>query len=77
MTDTSPVQLRRWTREEYDRMIDAGVLTPEDRVELIEGDRAEVLLREAFLCILCVLCILCGFTHASPAQFYFLPSANL
>ena len=25
------VQLRRWTREEYDRMIDAGVLTTEDR----------------------------------------------
>jgi Uma2 family endonuclease len=38
MTDTSAVQLRRWTREEYDRMIDAGVLTPEDRVELIEGE---------------------------------------
>ena len=32
------VQLRRWTRREYDRMIDAGVLTPEDRVELIDGD---------------------------------------
>jgi len=32
------VQLRRWTREEYDRMIDAGVLTPEDRVELIDGE---------------------------------------
>jgi Uma2 family endonuclease len=32
------VQLRRWTRHEYDRMIDTGVLTPEDRVELIDGD---------------------------------------
>jgi len=32
------VQLRRWTRQEYDRMIDAGVLTPEDRVELIDGE---------------------------------------
>jgi Uma2 family endonuclease len=38
MTDTSAVQLRRWTREEYDRMIGAGVLMPEDRVELIEGE---------------------------------------
>jgi Uma2 family endonuclease len=38
MTDTGAVQSRRWTREEYDRMIDAGVLTPEDRVELIEGE---------------------------------------
>jgi len=32
------VQLRRWTRGEYDRMIEAGVLTSEDRVELINGD---------------------------------------
>jgi Uma2 family endonuclease len=32
------VQLRRWTRQEYDRMIDAGVLTPEDHVELIDGE---------------------------------------
>ena len=37
MTDVSAVQTRRWTRQEYDRMIEAGVLTPEDRVELIEG----------------------------------------
>ena len=28
------VQLRRWSRQEYDRMIDAGVLTTQDRVEL-------------------------------------------
>ena len=34
----SAVQLRRWTREEYDRMIDAGVLTTEDRVELVDGE---------------------------------------
>jgi Uma2 family endonuclease len=34
----SAVQLRRWTRDEYDRMIDAGVLTENDRVELIEGE---------------------------------------
>jgi Uma2 family endonuclease len=32
------VQLRRWTRQEYDRMIDARVLTPEDHVELIDGE---------------------------------------
>jgi len=38
MTDSTAVQTRRWTRQEYDRMIDAGVLTPEDRVELIEGE---------------------------------------
>lgn len=32
------VQLRRWTREEYDRMIEAGVLTTQDRVELVDGE---------------------------------------
>jgi Uma2 family endonuclease len=32
------VQLRRWTRQEYDRMIDAGVLTTDDHVELIDGE---------------------------------------
>jgi len=36
MADVSAVQLRRWTRDEYNRMIEAGVLRPEDRVELIE-----------------------------------------
>jgi Uma2 family endonuclease len=34
----SAVQLRRWSRAEYDRMIDAGVLTTEDHVELIDGE---------------------------------------
>ena len=34
----SAVQVRRWTRQEYDRMIEAGVLTPDDRVELIDGE---------------------------------------
>ena len=34
----SVVQARRWTRQEYDRMIEAGVLTPDDRVELIDGE---------------------------------------
>jgi hypothetical protein len=34
----SAVQVRRWTRQEYDRMTDAGILTPSDRVELIGGE---------------------------------------
>ncbi|UFP96710.1 Uma2 family endonuclease [Gloeobacter morelensis] len=30
-------QLRAWTVEEYHRMIEAGILTTEDQVELLEG----------------------------------------
>jgi Uma2 family endonuclease len=38
MTESSAVHTRRWTRQEYDRMIETGLLTPDDRVELIEGE---------------------------------------
>src|SRR5438552_2741946 len=34
----SAVPLKRWTREEYDRLVESGVLSPEERVELLEGD---------------------------------------
>ncbi len=34
----STVQARRWTRAEYERMVAAGILTPDDRVELIDGE---------------------------------------
>jgi Uma2 family endonuclease len=34
----SAVQVRRWTRQEYERMTEAGVLTPDDRVELVGGE---------------------------------------
>ncbi|CUS38400.1 conserved hypothetical protein [Candidatus Nitrospira nitrosa] len=32
------VQIKRWTRREYDRMAEAGVLGPDERVELLEGE---------------------------------------
>lgn len=37
----SAVQLRRWTREEYQRLADVGLLGPDERVELIEGEIVE------------------------------------
>jgi len=35
--DSEPVRQRRFTREEYVRMAETGVLGPEDRTELIDG----------------------------------------
>src|SRR2546427_8189165 len=32
------LQVRRWTRQEYDRMVEAGVLAPGERAELIDGE---------------------------------------
>lgn len=34
----SVVPVKRWTREEYDRLVSAGILSPEERVELLEGE---------------------------------------
>lgn len=31
------VETHRWTRQQYEQMVDAGVLTTDDRVELIDG----------------------------------------
>jgi len=31
------VQLRKWTRVEYERLVDAEILGPDDRVELLGG----------------------------------------
>jgi hypothetical protein len=36
------LQVRRWTRGQYDKMVTAGVLSPDDRVELINGEIIEV-----------------------------------
>ena len=35
---TTPARLRRWTRAEYDRLIEIGFFQPGDPVELIGGD---------------------------------------
>jgi Uma2 family endonuclease len=32
------IEMRRWTREEYDRMIAAGMFAPGERVELVDGE---------------------------------------
>ena len=35
---TYAVRTRRWTRAEYDRLIDIGVFSPEERLELLGGE---------------------------------------
>jgi hypothetical protein len=35
---TVPVRRRRFTGDEFERMADAGIFGPEERVELIEGE---------------------------------------
>src|SRR5688572_633591 len=37
------VQVRRWTRDEYEKMLDAGVFSPDERVELIDGEILKVM----------------------------------
>jgi Uma2 family endonuclease len=32
------IEMRRWTREEYDKMIAAGIFASGDRVELVDGE---------------------------------------
>ena len=32
------IEMRRWTREEYDKMIAAGVFSPGERLELVDGE---------------------------------------
>ena len=35
---SSTVRRRRWTREEFERIVDAGGFGPEDRIELLDGE---------------------------------------
>lgn len=39
---TAELPLKRWTVEDYHRMIGAGILTPDDRVELLDGQIVEM-----------------------------------
>ena len=39
---TSAVRRRRWTRADYDRVIEVGGFGPEDRIELLDGELWEV-----------------------------------
>jgi Uma2 family endonuclease len=39
---TVGLPLKRWTVDDYHRMIAAGILTPEDRVELLDGQIIEM-----------------------------------
>lgn len=34
----STILVRRWTREEYERMVESGIFAPGERVELIDGE---------------------------------------
>lgn len=36
--DEAPTRTRKWTRVEYDRLVDAEILGPADRIELLGGD---------------------------------------
>ena len=36
------VQVRRWTRQEYDKMVECGIFPPGERVELIDGEIIEM-----------------------------------
>jgi Uma2 family endonuclease len=38
MMTTYPIRTKRWTRAEYDRLIELGVFRTEDRIELIGGE---------------------------------------
>ena len=35
---TSPIRTKRWTRLEYERLVDLGAFGPGDRIELVGGD---------------------------------------
>lgn len=38
MMSSPTIQTKRWTRQEYDRMAEAGIFNPDERVELLDGE---------------------------------------
>jgi hypothetical protein len=34
---STPIRARRWTRVEYERMIDRGIFRDDERLELLDG----------------------------------------
>lgn len=36
-------RLRRWTRHEYEQMVDADIFGPEDHIELLDGEIVEMM----------------------------------
>ncbi len=41
------VQLKKWTVEEYERLVALGALTEHDRVQLVEGEIVEMIPQKA------------------------------
>jgi Uma2 family endonuclease len=39
---TATIETRRWTREEYERLVEQGFFHPEERIELVDGDIYEM-----------------------------------
>ena len=35
---TEQIQIRHWTRDEYDRLVEAGFFQPGERLELVDGE---------------------------------------
>jgi Uma2 family endonuclease len=46
--DMRAVRPHLWTREEYDRMIEAGVFAPDERLELVEGEILQMVPQGSF-----------------------------
>ena len=36
--DDAAIQTRKWTRIEYDRLVECAILGPDDRIELLGGE---------------------------------------